>query len=287
MKTAPKRTSKNLRPKHKQTKDYLKHYYPFIPLFASIGFLLMVIFSPLHNNQNVLAVVTNINHDGLLESTNVERQKAGAQTLQVNQSLTLAAQNKANDMVARNYWSHKTPTGQEPWIFINRTGYTYQKAGENLAYGFDSSDKVVTGWMNSKTHRDNLLDNSFTDVGFGIAKSNDFNNSGAETIVVAYYAQPVILATNTTESNSNIHILGTDKTISTAGVFTGVSWAVYLIGAIVGASTMYLASSHGNRIRKAVKKGERYFVKRPLLDSAVITLIAFGIILLRSAGYIL
>lgn len=170
------------------------HYWPYIPLLVLIfGIFLVNIVQPLQK-RGVLAYATNTSIDGLLSTTNQQRTQNGASDLQLNQNLSSAAQAKANDMIARNYWSHNTPEGQEPWIFINDTGYKYQKAGENLAYGFGTSDDTVTGWMNSPTHRENLLDNQFSDVGFGFANGQNFNNSGPETVVVAMYGKPQVLA---------------------------------------------------------------------------------------------
>lgn len=289
MKTARTRTNKNIRPKHKHTKEYLKHYYPFIPVLVSIGFLLMVLLSPIRTQkQNVLAVATNISPAALLEATNTERTNVGNNSLILNERLNNAAQKKAQDMITRNYWSHRTPEGTDPWNFITKEDYAYTKAGENLAYGFDTSGNVVTGWMNSPSHRSNLLDNSFSEVGFGIASGNNFNGSGASTVVVAMYAKP--LTSNSADvigQNPNAHILGEGKIISTAGIFTGSHWSVYVVGAVIGASVMYLGIVHGYGLRRALKKGEKFVINHPLLDSAVISLIAIGVLLLQTAGVIL
>src|SRR5690606_3424397 len=114
----------------------------------------------------------------------------GKAALSLNDKLNAAAQAKAEDMKARNYWSHNTPDGQEPWVFFDAQGYIYKKAGENLAYGFATSTETVTGWMNSPSHKANLLDGAFTEVGFGFANSENFVSTGNETIIVAMYAQP-------------------------------------------------------------------------------------------------
>lgn len=145
--------------------------------------------------SGVLAYATDMTSNGLLQASNVERQKNGASNLRLNQDLIQAAQAKANDMVQRNYWSHNTPDGQPPWVFIQQAGYDYKKAGENLAYGFTTSSGAVTGWMNSPPHRENLLDKAYVDVGFGIANSSNYNSSGPETVVVAMYGQPRVLGT--------------------------------------------------------------------------------------------
>ncbi len=289
MKSTKKRISKVKKPQHKQTKKYLKTYYPFLPLLASIGFLLMVLLSPLRQPSSaVLATATNISTTNLLQDTNEQRTKNNSPNLVLSDRLSQAAQLKADDMSARNYWSHKTPDGNNPWVFIDKTKYIYTKAGENLAYGFEDSASTVTGWMNSPTHRANMLDKDFSEVGFGIANSNNFNNSGASTIIVAFYAKPMPLDNTNYGANTNkTHTLGDGMTIRGANIFTGTNWAVYLVGAAIGASTTYLAVVHGNGLRKKLKKGEKFIIKHPVLDSLVISLIGFGIILLRTAGTIL
>jgi hypothetical protein len=123
----------------------------------------------------------------LLAYSNNQRAAAGERYLNLNGALDSAAQAKANDMVAENYWGHYSPGGASPWTFISNAGYGYSAAGENLAYGFASSADVITAWMNSAEHRANLLNGGFVDVGFGIANSPDYVGTGPETIVVAEY----------------------------------------------------------------------------------------------------
>lgn len=147
-----------------------------------------------HAKRGVLAYSTEMSIGGLLQATNQQRNGNGVASLNLNSQLNSAAQAKANDMVARNYWSHNTPDGNPPWVFINATGYSYTKAGENLAYGFATSEDTITGWMNSPPHRENLLDSAFKDVGFGFANSANFNNSGPQTVVVAMYGTPTVKA---------------------------------------------------------------------------------------------
>jgi hypothetical protein len=112
--------------------------------------------------------------------------------LALNAQLDSAAQTKANDMAARDYWSHNTPDGKTPWTFIAAAGYQYQTAGENLAYGFGTAGDTITGWMNSPEHRANILNSSYRDVGFGIVNIPSYQNSGPETLVVAMYASPAV-----------------------------------------------------------------------------------------------
>lgn len=176
----------------RRSKQFHHVYLPYLPLLISI--VISIIISGWSPKTGTLAYATNVSQGGLLTATNSERAAVGAQSLTLNSKLNSAAQAKANDMVARNYWSHNTPDGEEPWVFINNAGYKYLKAGENLAYGFGDSNDTITGWMNSPSHKANMLDAAFSEVGFGFANSADYNNSGEETVVVAMYGKPQTLA---------------------------------------------------------------------------------------------
>ncbi len=182
------------KPKHIHKREH-RHYWPYIPvILIVIATFVVSTAQPAHRRAGVLAYATSMSIDQLLVATNQQREQNNTTDLTLNQTLTAAAQAKANDMVARNYWSHNTPDGEEPWVFVNNAGYKYLKAGENLAYGFNTSNDTVIGWMNSPPHRENLLDKDFSDVGFGFANGSDYNNSGPETVVVAMYGKPQVLA---------------------------------------------------------------------------------------------
>ncbi len=184
---------------HRRSHGYLKTYLPYLPLVVSIAISLVVSnWQP--PRHGTLAYATEMSLSSLLQSTNSERESNGKADLELNQQLNNAAQAKANDMVTRNYWSHNTPDGQEPWVFMSNAGYHYSKAGENLAYGFNTSNDTVVGWMNSAPHRQNLLDGDFSQVGFGFVNGNNYNNSGPETVVVAMYGKPQTLGASTGQS---------------------------------------------------------------------------------------
>jgi hypothetical protein len=174
---------------HKPSKHYAKTYWPYLPMLLVVlaGFVLNLSWNA---GKSVLGYATSMDITSLLQETNIQRAQNGDSALSLNSQLAQAAQAKANDMAARNYWSHITPDGDEPWVFIAQTGYSYQAAGENLAYGFDSSAAAVSGWMNSPSHRENLLNNNYLDVGFGIANAANYQDNGEETIVVAMYGTP-------------------------------------------------------------------------------------------------
>ncbi len=176
----------------KRNRHFLKVYVPYIPLVLIIatGLYIGNFNRPVQTRGTVLAYSTEMSAGGLLSATNSNRAANGAGALTINAKLTAAAQAKANDMAARNYWSHNTPDGNPPWVFITNAGYSYDQAGENLAYGFPTSSQTIKGWMDSPSHRDNMLNKVFTEVGFGFTNASNYNNDGEETIVVAMYGKP-------------------------------------------------------------------------------------------------
>lgn len=182
---------------HAHSKNYLKVYWPYVPMTLIVAMGLIVGNWRPQTTHGVLAYATEMSVTTLLSATNGQRAANGVANLSINSKLNSAAQSKANDMTSRDYWSHNTPEGNAPWTFMDSAGYDYQKAGENLAYGFASSTDTITGWMNSPGHKANMLDSGFTEVGFGFANSSNFNNSGPETVVVAMYGKPQVESAQT------------------------------------------------------------------------------------------
>lgn len=179
---------------HKHSHDYLRPYWPYLPiaLMVATGIFVSNLWGAAQSN--VLSYATNTSISGLQTSTNAERAANGLGALALNSVLNQAAQAKANDMAARDYWSHNTPEGNPPWVFFTNAGYEYETAGENLAYGFDDSDDTVTAWMNSPGHRANILNTTYQEIGFGMANSSNYQGTGPQTIVVAMYAKPYAVA---------------------------------------------------------------------------------------------
>lgn len=91
------------------------------------------------------------------ELVNKERLKAGLPAIKMNSTLRASACAKADEMITLDYWSHDAPDGSDPWSFIQKAGYPYRQAGENLAFGHDSEESLVAKWMQSPTHRQNIL----------------------------------------------------------------------------------------------------------------------------------
>lgn len=137
----------------------------------------------------VAQVRAEINIEQLLDQHNVERKKFNLPPLKVNTALNNSAQQKAVAMLRADCWSHYCPDGQSPWDFFGEAGYNYIYAGENLAEGFFDTDAAVVAWMNSPTHRENMLRPEFEDVGFGIVQGK-FQGLENNVIIVVHFATP-------------------------------------------------------------------------------------------------
>lgn len=278
-----------VKPRHtaqKHPKHYAKVYWPYLPLVIIMGAALWLAYPSVSRSQRgVLSYATNVNISGLLESTNNERQTNNQSQLAISPKLNQAAQAKAEDMVARNYWSHDTPEGQKPTIFADVVGYGFDSVAENLAYGFNDSSQAVKGWLNSPSHRGNLLNGNYTEVGFGIAESPNYLGKGPETVVVAMYGKP---ANGERQVLSEVQSAESSKSISKAQTLTGgkMPWITLLVGFVAGAGLVYLVIKHSVAIHRAIRKGEKFILKHPVWDVTILALIILCVLLSQSTGVI-
>lgn len=104
--------------------------------------------------------------EDLLESiVNDERSRQGLSRYRTNTLLRSSACAKARHMIANGYWAHNAPDGTPWYSFISSAGYSYSLAGENLAKGFSNGTTTLQGWLNSPTHRANVLNPTFQEQG--------------------------------------------------------------------------------------------------------------------------
>lgn len=122
-----------------------------------------------------------ISSEEVIKLTNEQRQANGLDIVKLDPELSVAAAQKAADMFARNYWAHVSPIGTQPWYFITSAGYSYRYAGENLARDFSNPQSVVQAWMDSPSHRENILNSKYQDIGLAVV---DGKLEGRETTLV-------------------------------------------------------------------------------------------------------
>ncbi|MCC6323248.1 hypothetical protein IT400_00465 [Candidatus Nomurabacteria bacterium] len=108
---------------------------------------------------------------GIISETNNERAKGNLTRLTENPKLNLSAQKKVEDMFAKQYFEHVSPSGVGVSDLGQQVGYEYIIIGENLALGNFKDDKaVLQAWMASPGHRANIMNANYTEIGVYAAK---------------------------------------------------------------------------------------------------------------------
>ena len=114
--------------------------------------LLLLLLNPPVAENNAEMLVNNL------------RQEHSLTRLNSSEKLRQSACAKAQHMIDKQYWAHIAPDGTKPWFFFKQAGYSYTHAGENLSRGYPTDEATVDGWLNSPTHKKNML-NDFKDQG--------------------------------------------------------------------------------------------------------------------------
>ena len=169
----------------------------FIKQFAYITIFLTIINVALIsdiNSGNISVAKATVSTGTVISLTNSARSSAGLSSLSSNSQLAAAAAAKAADMFQNQYFAHTSPQGKDPWYFINNAGYDFIYAGENLAIGYSDSAEVHSAWMNSPTHRANILNPNYREI--GVAQVSGEYEGAQTTIVVQEFgsmsaSQPV------------------------------------------------------------------------------------------------
>lgn len=133
---------------------------------------------------NVLGYASNISIQDVVSLTNQKRAESGLPALALNQSLSAAAYTKGRDMIDRDYWAHVSPDGTQPWKFFSDFGYKYRYAGENLARDFSTANSAVDAWMNSPTHKENILNPKYKEIGIGVVEGD---LAGSDTTIIVQF----------------------------------------------------------------------------------------------------
>jgi len=215
---------------------------------AMAGMSLLIFFSFLLANTQALMwldsdwLVGTILPAVVVDLTNNERAAVAARPLVRSAVLDRAANLKAADMAAGEYFSHDSPKGITPWHWFREVGYVYAHAGENLAVYFSDSDEVVEAWMDSPTHRANIVNNTYQEIGIGTAKGKYqgyntvfvvqlFGTPAVLPVVREPESQPLAIVETTTivtedlATTSAVVVLGAEDGTEEAPVTTGIAEA--------------------------------------------------------------
>ncbi len=166
--------------RHNKYHPHIFRNATIVIVFSLCLFLLGVSYgNSIYLRQTVMGA--NIATNVLVDLANKSRVENNVVPLKRNNKLDLAAGLKANDMITNRYFAHFSPDGTTPWYFMGQAGYNFIYAGENLAINFLDSTDVNNAWMNSPTHKENLMNSNFKDIGMG---TKEGFYQGASTIYI-------------------------------------------------------------------------------------------------------
>jgi len=179
---------------------------------AIVALLLPGIIKTAPTTENVLGYATAISDTEIVNFTNDQRLKHGVLPVKQDAQLNQAAFMKGQDMFKNQYWAHVSPTGVQPWSFITSSGYVYAYAGENLARDFGDSRSVVEAWMDSPTHKENILNSHYKDI--GVAVVNGVLDGVETTLVIQEFGQRRSEINTLTINDSNKNKITNDASSS-------------------------------------------------------------------------
>jgi uncharacterized protein YkwD len=129
-----------------------------------------------------------------LELHNEVRERHSLEPLCVDPELTRAARSHSKDMIQKGYFAHASPSGETLGARLERSGYEYRTAGENIAWGtgpLATPEDTMDRWMGSPGHRRNVLDGGFREVGVGAATGEYERGGGhAATMYTVDFGTP-------------------------------------------------------------------------------------------------
>lgn len=103
----------------------------------------------------------------VLQGVNQIREDKGLEKLRLNDELSKAAMLRAMEMDYADKFSHLRPNGSKGFTILKEFNIKYTSAAENIACGYTTPAEVVKAWENSETHYNNMINESYTNIGIG------------------------------------------------------------------------------------------------------------------------
>ncbi len=156
-----------------------------IIILAAVCSILAVAYKLPGSSQTIASPIKN---DKVYALVNEERVNGDLPALNLSVKLSEAAKLKALDILNKQYFQHRSPAGKDIAYWLTKAGYRYDQAGENLSIDFYSEEGAAKAWMDSRGHRENILNPKFTETGVASAAGHLF---GRDTVVIVqFFAKP-------------------------------------------------------------------------------------------------
>ena len=190
-----------------------------ISIFILLFLLIKIVFSFNLILVKQSSLFADVSAQKIFSLTNEIRQQYGLSPVTENNLLNQAAQYKAEDMLKNSYFNHYSPDGKAPWDWISAAKYNYKYAGENLALNFYSDQEAVEAWLNSPSHKENILNPNYKDTGVAIFSGITPTTKENRTIVVQMFGTENINNAISTIKTSPVLPTTTSTIVSTTTNF--------------------------------------------------------------------
>ena len=203
----------------------------FILIGTILSLITIVIIGPLNvvNTDKISAI-------NIIELTNKQRSLQSVKPLSINTDLVNAAQKRAEALAQQLESGNDNPNQISAWEYLKEVNYPFKLAGENIAIGSNTNQETINGWMQSITHKTNIINASYNDIGVGVASFYAANNGQNNNITV------VLFATQTNDGKTNsleptlpagpIYISGSSNNLATTLLLV-ISFTLIIIGVII------------------------------------------------------
>lgn len=244
-------------------------------IFTVEGFFIAHTLFILPNSNYFAAIFATV----LVDETNNTRSTEKLGQLTTNPVLERAAQLKADDMATKGYFAHNSPDGKTPWYWFEQVGYDYAAAGENLAVNFTDSKDVTEAWLASPTHRANIMNANYTEIGIATAKGT---YKGKDAIfVVQEFGRPSLIARSTGVASTSVDALVTlissgekdTKKVTTAKPVTKVATGTTIVATPTPSTPAFLTRNESSTTSVAGASSRKLSVADDLapVDSPILT----------------
>jgi hypothetical protein len=144
----------------------------------------------------------------IINQLNQERVENNLKPLRFSAELKTAAEIKLKDLVENEYFAHTSPKGIKAWDILADIEYEYKYAGENLAMKFNNAVDVHNAWMKSKTHKENILFENYTEVVVAVGKREK-----GSLVAVEFFGTPMdeVMVGGEILSNREVESTGGEK----------------------------------------------------------------------------
>ena len=271
---------------HKIDKKYGRVYWPYLPvlLLTAVG-LSMGFFIAAQNPKS-----TTVSFSTMLNSVNDYRSKNGLNKLNYDKDLSTAAQIQANQIAISSSWSPLSKTQNPAFELVAKSSNFLVSPAENLAYGFSSSNSVISAWSNNSYQANNILNPKSNSVGYGIVTLPNFMDMKNQRIVVAIFADNKTLPSVALASSKSIDLNSSPHSVAIVRLNSIIKYdsvyELYILGALMAGVAVLIFSKHTLLIHKWVTQGEELASKHPLLDLALVASFIILASAIQTSGFI-